>query len=180
MSRRLLKEDKEQPRLQFNTKGGRGNTRLKEGAQGSDLREEGGGGSEGGLWLTTGVLEEDQWEDIPNKGEEADGSEAKEAHHTLRRNTGRPGRTNQSPLKNRRGFWLGRKSKLMGEASKKQNTKQKGVEPRSMETKTPGAIGLSGLEESNQELGQHETGTDHRATSEATSTGSNRTKSTLN
>ena len=68
----------------------------------------------------------------------------------------------------------------MGEASKKQNTKQRGVEPRSMETLTPREIGLNGLEGegSNQDLGQQEARMDHRATSGATSTsGSNRAHS---
>ena len=125
-------------------------------------------------------MEEEQWEDISSRGEDDTGSEAKEAHHTLRRKTSIPGRTNQSPRKNRRGFWLGRKTKLMGEASKKQNTKQRGVEPRSMETLTPREIGLNELEGegSNQDLGQQEPRMDHRATSGATSTsGSNRAHS---
>ena len=145
-------------------------------AQGSDQREEGGDVIGGGPGLALRLVEEEQWEDISNRGEdEANGSEAKEAHHTLRRKTSHPGRTILSPRRNRRGFWLGRKSKLLGEASKKQNTKQKGVEPRSMETLTPVGIGLNGLVEggSNPELDQQGAGSDHRATSGATRTGSN-------
>ena len=148
-------------------------------AQGSDMEKEGGEVVEGGSQLVPGLMEEEQWEDIPNRGEDmTNGSEAKEAHQTLRRNTGHPGRTNLSPRKNRRGFWLGRKSKLMGEASKKQNNKQKGVEPRSEETLTPREIGLNGLDGggSNPDLGHQETGSDHRATPDATRTGSNSSK----
>ena len=103
-------------------------------AQRNDRREEGGGGP----GLDPGEIEEEQWEDIPSRGEDkANGSVAREAHPNPRRETNPPGRTNPSPRRNRRGFWLGKKNKLQGEASKKQNTKEKGVESRSMETKTP-------------------------------------------
>ena len=82
---------------------------------------------EGGPVLASKQVEEEQWEDITNGGEdETNGMEAKEAHHTLRRKTSHPGRPTLSPRKNRRGFWLGRKSKLQGEASKKQNTTKNG------------------------------------------------------
>ena len=36
------------------------------------------------------------------------------------------GRTKPSPRRNKRGFWLGRRTKLLGEASKKQNNVHKG------------------------------------------------------
>ena len=137
MSRRLIKEDKEQPRLQFKTNESRLEAVTWGNVQRIDQREEGGGGGEGGSQLSTGEVEEEQWEDISSRGEDDTGSEAKEAHHTLRRKTSIPGRTNQSPRKNRRGFWLGRKTKLMGEASKKQNIKNRVSNQRSVETKTP-------------------------------------------
>ena len=67
-------------------------------------------------------MEGDQWEDIPNRGEEqTNGSEAREANLSPRRKTGHPGRKKASPRRNRRGFWLGRKTKLQEEASKKHN-----------------------------------------------------------
>ena len=68
---------------------------------------------------------------------QTNGSETEEANLSPRRKTGHPVRKKASPRRNRRGFWLGRKTKLQEEASKKQNTKEKGVKSRSMETKTP-------------------------------------------
>ena len=47
---------------------------------------------------------------------------AKEAKLTPRGNSCGPERTKPSPRRNKRGFWLGRRNKLLGEASKKQNT----------------------------------------------------------
>ena len=124
MTGRLMKEDRQQPRLHFKTQGDKMGAMVLDNAQRSDRREEGGGGDRGGSWLYPGEVEEAQWEDIPNRGEdEADGSETREAHLSPRRKINPPGRNKPSPRRNRRGFWLGRKSKLLGEASKKQNNK---------------------------------------------------------
>ena len=55
------------------------------------------------------------WEDIPTRGEDiAAGSEAKEANLSLEGGHVSPGRLKLSPRRNRRGFWLGRKTKLLG------------------------------------------------------------------
>ena len=122
MMRRLIKEDKTQPRIHFRPQGGARNTNTGDFAQRSDMREEGGGESEGGSGLEPSEMGEEQWEDIPTReGDTANGSEAKETTLSPRRNTNNTGRTKPSPRRNRRGFWLGRKKKLTGEASKKQN-----------------------------------------------------------
>ena len=55
--------------------------------------------------------------------DQPDRSEAREANLSPRTKTGHLGRKKASPRRNKRGFWLGRKSKLLEEASKKQDNK---------------------------------------------------------
>ena len=51
MTRRLIKEDNTQPKLHFRAQGSVKDTNTEEFAQGGDMREEGGGGNEGGSVL---------------------------------------------------------------------------------------------------------------------------------
>ena len=83
---------------------------------------EGGDDGQGGS-IPPSDVEEAQWEDIQTmEGDTAAGRETKEARLSPGRRSYMPGRTTPPQRSTRRGFWLGRKAKLKGEASKKQNT----------------------------------------------------------
>ena len=98
-------------------KGDQRNTSQLELTQGEDKEVEGGGEGQGGSNLSS---EEAQWEDITNMGEDkATGREAKEAKSTPRGNSCVQGRTKPSPRRNKRGFWLERRDKLLRPALKK-------------------------------------------------------------
>ena len=110
--------------------------------------------------------EEAQWEDITTVGEDkATGREAKEAKSTPRGNSCVQGRTKPSPRRNKRGFWLGRRSKLLGEASKKQNNvHQGGTMVCGDQNSTTTRVKWAGREGSGQELDtKTQAGTIHNA-----------------
>ena len=117
---RLQKEDRTQPRLQFMPQGNKRDTGNGRDAQVGEEENEG-GGERGDSGLEPSDDGEDQWEDVQTeRGIQASGSEAKVTSTSPGRIKAMPGRTKPSPRRNRRGFWLGRRDKLLREASKKQ------------------------------------------------------------
>ena len=116
---RMLREDRTQPRLCFKAKGDNYDTKSGNLTQGATKEVEGGDDGLGGS-IPPSDIEEAQWEDM--EGDTAAGRETKEARLSPGRRSYMPGRTTPPQRSTRRGFWLGRKAKLKGEASKKQNT----------------------------------------------------------